>query len=79
MRNFFLSLTLSLILAISVNAGETPIAGVVGCAPGLWYPESHACVYGLSAPVQPPNKDAAPTNIESMLIKAFLYIKNIVL
>lgn len=79
MRNFFLSLTLSLILAVSVNAGETPIAGVVGCAPGLWYPESQVCVYGLSAPVQPPNNDAEPTDIESMLIKAFLHFKNIVL
>lgn len=52
MRKLFLTISLSLAFTVSSFAGEIPIAGVAGCAPGLWYPESEVCVMGLADPGQ---------------------------
>jgi len=77
MRKIFLTLTLSLALAASSFAGETPISGFAGCAPGLWYPESHVCVYGLSAPVEI-IKPESSTIFETMTVEAFLHIRDMI-
>jgi hypothetical protein len=77
MRKIFLTVSLSLALVASSFAGDTPIAGVVGCAPGLWYPESHVCVYDLSAPVEI-TKQEQSTISDTLLIRAFLHIRNMI-
>jgi hypothetical protein len=77
MRKIFLTLTLSLALAAYANAGETPISGFAGCAPGLWYPESQVCVYGLSAPVEVPKPERL-TILDTMLLRTFLHIRGII-
>jgi hypothetical protein len=77
MRKIFLTLTLSLTLAAFANAGETPISGFAGCAPGLWYPESQVCVYGLSAPVETPKPEQS-TILDTLAIRAFLHIRDMI-
>jgi hypothetical protein len=76
MRKILLTVSLSLALAVSSFAGDIPISGFAGCAPGLWYPESHVCVFELSAPVEI-TKPEQSTIFDTMLIKAFLPIRNI--
>lgn len=71
MRKLFLTISLSLALTVSNFAGEIPIAGVVGCAPGLWYPESEVCVVGLADPSEIEPKE--PTFTDTILAKAILY------
>ena len=74
MRKIFLTISLSIVLTTSGFAGEIPLAGVAGCAPGLWYPESQVCVPpGLSAPV-PAGKDES-TILDSFLTQAILYFR----
>jgi hypothetical protein len=75
MRKIFLTVSLSLALTVSSFAGEIPIAGFAGCAPGLWYPESQVCVGGLSAPIEPTKP---VTTLDTLAIKAFLHIRNMV-
>jgi len=77
MRKFFLTLSLSLSLAVFANAGETPITGFAGCAPGLWYPESYVCVYELSAPVEI-TKPGRTTILNTMLLRSFLHIRDMI-
>jgi hypothetical protein len=78
MRKFFLTVSLSLALAGSTFAeGNTPIAGIAGCAPGLWYPESHVCVYELSAPVEI-TKPKQSTVMDTLAVKAFLHIRDMI-
>ncbi|HEV7644792.1 MAG TPA: hypothetical protein VGO50_12675 [Pyrinomonadaceae bacterium] len=36
-------LVLALTFVVLATTGDIPIPGVQGCAPGLWYPESHIC------------------------------------
>jgi hypothetical protein len=43
-RKIFLMISLTLAIAAYSFAGDIPITGVTGCAPGLWYPESRVCV-----------------------------------
>jgi hypothetical protein len=74
MRKFFSTISLLLVLTISGFAGDTPISGVAGCAPGLWYPESQVCVYGLSAPVEIPKPEES-TIFDTTLVTAFLHIR----
>ena len=77
MRKIFLTVSLSLALTASSFAGETPIAGFAGCAPGLWYPESHVCVYSLSAPVEI-TKPEQSTILDAIAIKGFLHIRDMI-
>ena len=77
MRKLFLTVSLSLALVVSSFAGEIPISGFAGCAPGLWYPESQVCVYGLSAPVEVP-KPGQSTILDAIAIKAFLHFRDII-
>jgi hypothetical protein len=77
MRKIFLTVSLSVALAATSYAGDTPIAGVTGCAPGLWYPESQVCVYGLSAPVEIPKPEQS-TNLETILLRTFLHIRDMI-
>jgi hypothetical protein len=77
MRKIFLTLILSLALAAFANAGETPITGFAGCAPGLWYPESQVCVYGLSAPVEITKPEQSMV-LNTMLVRTFLRIRNMI-
>ena len=52
MRKTFLTISLLLAITLVANAGEIPITGYAGCAPGLWYPESQVCCMpGLECPV----------------------------
>ena len=83
MRKIFLTVVLSLALTVSAVAdGETPISGVQGCAPGLWYPISQiCCMPGLECPVE---RSAPATAVipesstsDTMLVKIVLMIKNI--
>jgi hypothetical protein len=73
MRKFTLSLTLLFALAASVTAGEVPITGFAGCAPGLWYPESHVCVYEVAAETKPVKEQS--TNMDAALIEAILFFR----
>ena len=74
MRKIFLTISLSLALTVCCLAGgNTPITGVAGCAPGLWYPESQVCVLDLSAPVQTGKEQ--PTFMDEVLVTAFLKIR----
>ncbi len=82
MRKIILTVTLSLIVSISALAGEVPISGVVGCAPGLWYPDSMVCCMpgeqcpeGRSAPDQQVKKD--PTLSDAALTRVILYFLKI--
>ena len=75
MRKILLTISLSLALTASSFAGEIPMTGVVGCAPGLWYPESQVCVLDLSAPVQTGKEQ--PTFMDEVLVTAFLKIRTI--
>lgn len=75
MRKIFLTLSLSLALTASSFAGDIPISGVAGCAPGLWYPESQVCVLDLSAPV--PTGKEQPTFMDDMLVTVLLKIRTI--
>ena len=77
MRKIFLTVSLSLALTASSFAGDTPIAGVAGCAPGLWYPESQVCVYGLSAQVEI-TKPEQSTILDAMLLGTFLRIRGMI-
>jgi len=78
MRKIFLTISLFLALAASILAeGNTPMSGFAGCAPGLWYPESHVCVYELSAPVEI-TKPEPSTILDAITIKAFLHIRNMI-
>jgi hypothetical protein len=82
MRKIILTVTMSLALTVSALCGETPISGVAGCAPGLWYPESQVCCMpglecpaGLSAPDQPVKEDS--TFSDTAFAKVILYFLNI--
>ena len=78
MRKFFLTISLFLALAASILAeGNTPMSGFAGCAPGLWYPESHVCVYELSAPVEITKPEQSAIS-DTMLLKAFLHIRDMI-
>jgi hypothetical protein len=77
MKKIFLTVSLSLAFTVSSFAGDTPVTGVVGCAPGLWYPESQVCVQQLSAPVET-TKPEQPTILDAMLIRAFLHIRDMI-
>lgn len=75
MKKIFLTVSLSLALTVSAFAGDTPIAGYAGCAPGLWYPESQVCVVGRPAPDQTEKQELSFS--DNMLIKVILYINDI--
>ena len=82
MRKIILTVVMSLALTVSVSAGEIPMSGVAGCAPGLWYPESQVCCMpneycpvGRPAPDQPVKDDS--TILDLVLTKAILYFLNI--
>lgn len=75
MRKIILTLTLSLAFAAPVTAGEVPISGLVGCAPGLWYPESQVCVFPLSPKSEPVKADSPILDIT--LIEALFYFRTI--
>lgn len=82
MRKIILTVAMSLALTFSVSAGEIPISGVAGCAPGLWYPESQVCCMpglecpvGRPAPDQPVKGDSTPSDM--VLAKVILYFLNI--
>jgi hypothetical protein len=77
MRKIFLTVLLSLALVASSFAGDTPIMGVAGCAPGLWYPESQVCVPQLSFPVETPKPERL-TIFDALAIQAFLHIQDII-
>jgi hypothetical protein len=77
MRKIFLTASLSLALTVSGFAGDIPMTGITGCAPGLWYPESHVCVYELSAPVEI-TKPEQSTISDTMLLRAFLHIRDMI-
>jgi hypothetical protein len=78
MRKKFLTISLFLALAASILAeGNTPMSGFAGCAPGLWYPESHVCVYELSAPVEI-TKPKQSTVMDTLAVKAFLHIRDMI-
>lgn len=72
MKKIFLSVTLSIVLTASALAGDIPITGVQGCAPGLWYPESQVCVMQKAAAQQ---GKPEPTFIENLMIKAVLFLR----
>jgi len=73
MKKIFSTVSLSLALTASSFAGEIPIAGFAGCAPGLWYPERQVCVYGLETP-----KPEESTNFDTTLVRAFLNIRDMI-
>lgn len=75
MKKIFLTLSLSLVLTTSSFGGDTPISGVVGCAPGLWYPESQVCVMGRLAPDQTEKQELSFS--DTLLVKAILYIPDV--
>jgi hypothetical protein len=77
MRKILLTVSFSLALTISGFAGDIPMTGFAGCAPGLWYPESHVCVYELSVPVEI-TKPEQPTILDAITIKAFLRIRDMI-
>lgn len=77
MRKLVLTASLSLFVTISGFAGDVPMTGVAGCAPGLWYPESRVCVPQLSAPVEIPDPEQSPI-LDTMAIKAFLHIRSMI-
>jgi hypothetical protein len=77
MRKIFLTVSLSLALTASSFAGEIPISGFAGCAPGLWYPESHVCVYEFSAPVEITKPEQSPI-LDTITIRAFLRIRDMI-
>ena len=77
MRKILLTVSFSLALTISGFAGDIPMTGVAGCAPGLWYPESHVCVYELSAPVEITKPDES-TIFDTTLVGVFLHIRNMI-
>jgi hypothetical protein len=77
MRKIFLTVSLSLFFTISGFAGDIPMTGVTGCAPGLWYPESHVCVQQLSAPIETPKPNPS-TILDAPVIKAFLQIRSMI-
>ena len=76
MKKILLTISLSLILTVSGFAGEIPITGVAGCAPGLWYPESQVCVFDLAAPIQTPGP-AEPTILDNSLVGIIIQIRSI--
>lgn len=75
MKKIFLTASLFLAFATTSIAGEIPIAGVAGCAPGLWYPESQVCVMGRTAPDQIEKQELSFS--DTLLVKAILYISDI--
>jgi hypothetical protein len=77
MRKIFLTVSLSLALTASGFAGDTPMAGVAGCVPGLCYPESQVRVNGLSAPVETTRPEQS-TILGTMLLRTFLHIRDII-
>lgn len=77
MRKIFLTVSLSLALVVSSFAGDTPMAGIAGCAPGLWYPESQVCVNGLSAQVEI-TKPEESTIFDALAIKGFLHFRDMI-
>lgn len=72
MRKIFLTIALSMVLSASTLAGDIPITGVQGCAPGLWYPESRTCVME-KATAQATKPES--TFIQDLMIKALLFFK----
>jgi hypothetical protein len=81
MRKTFLTISLLLAITLVANAGETPIAGYAGCAPGLWYPESQVCCMpGLECPVGrlAPTGDikVEPKTGDTIWIKVILSFRN---
>ena len=77
MRKIFLTISLSLALTVCCFAGgNTPITGVAGCAPGLYYPDTGECVLDLSAPVQGTKED--PVFSETSLVGAILSFGDII-
>lgn len=83
MKKILLTIALSTSLSISAFAGETPIVGFEGCAPGLWYPISQICCMpneecpvGRSVAVDQTVKD---TSVISSLdvARVILYFRNI--
>jgi len=83
MKKTLLTIALSLVLTLyAVADGETPISGVQGCAPGLWYPISQVCCMpGEQCPIgrraSAPTEKPETSNPDSMLVKIVLMIKNI--
>ena len=77
MRKIFLIVMLSITFTIVTKAGETPISGFAGCAPGLWYPERHECVYEL-APSAQSIKEQKPSVFDDALVAAILQIKEMI-
>jgi hypothetical protein len=81
MKKTLLTIALSLVLTVSAIAdGETPITGVQGCAPGLWYPISQVCCMpGLECPVGRPAPAATEkpeiTLSDAMLVKIFFIVR----
>jgi hypothetical protein len=83
MKKTFLTLTLSVALTLSTLAGEIPISGYEGCAPGLWYPISQICcmpdvecpVGGRPAPDQPIKEGSVITSLD--VVRVILYFRNI--
>jgi len=77
MRKVVLTVSLFLVLSASGFAGgNIPIAGIAGCAPGLYYPDTGECVLDLSAPVQRIKED--PVFSETSLIGAILSFRDII-
>jgi hypothetical protein len=75
MKKILLTVSLFLVFATTSFAGEIPISGVAGCAPGLWYPESQVCVLERTAPNQTEKQE--PSFLDTLMVKAILYIKDI--
>lgn len=82
MKKTLLTLTLSLSLTLSTFAGEIPITGYEGCAPGLWYPISQVCCMpdlecpvGRQASIQPIKDESVISSLD--VVKVILYFRNI--
>jgi hypothetical protein len=52
------------------------MAGIAGCAPGLWYPETGECVVGLAASNSDGKQD--PVFSEMSLIGAILSFRDMI-
>jgi hypothetical protein len=77
MRKFFLTVSISLALTVSVFAGGlVPISGFAGCENGLYYPENGECVVGLAQS----NSDGkqGPVFSETTLIGAILSFRDMI-
>ena len=82
MKKTLLTLSLSLALTLSIRAGETPIVGYEGCAPGLWYPISQICCMpdvecpvGRAAVDQTIKDESVISGLD--VVRVILYFRNI--